>query len=238
MKFPRASGILLHPTSLPGEFGIGDFGSNAYKFVDQLSAAGQTWWQILPLGPTGYGDSPYQCFSALAGNPYLISPELLIRDGLVREADLAGVRFPDAHVDYGAVITFKRGMLQHAWEQFHAGAAALLRPLFEEFCRQQAHWLEDFALFMALKDAHGGISWLHWPTELILRQPSVLAQARRQLSSSIELHQFSQFLFFRQWQELKRYAHAHGIRLIGDLPIFVSSDSADVWANPELFELD
>lgn len=234
----RTAGLLLHPTSLPGPYGIGDLGPAASTWVDNLVRARQTWWQVLPLGPTGYGDSPYQCFSAFAGNPYLISPEMLLRDGLLRQADLKGVCFPAERVDYGAVIAFKKSLVQQAWEQFQAGAASSLRTLFDEFCVRQADWLEDFALFMALKDAHGGVSWLQWPAELILRQPAALAQARRQLQSGMGLHQFSQFLFFRQWQELKHYAHQQSIRLIGDLPIFVSSDSADVWANPELFQLD
>ncbi|MCI0464236.1 MAG: 4-alpha-glucanotransferase, partial [Gemmataceae bacterium] len=176
-KRARTAGILLHPTSLPGPYGIGDLGPAAYAWVDVLVAARQTWWQILPLGPTGYGDSPYQCFSAFAGNPCLISPEALVRDGLLHETDLVGVRFPNDYVDYGAVIAFKRDLLQRAWERFQAGAAPSLRPLVEEFCGQQAAWLKDFALFMALKDAHGGVSWLQWPGELILRQPAALAQA-------------------------------------------------------------
>lgn len=237
-KRARSAGILLHPTSLPGPFGIGDLGPAAYAWVDTLVRAGQTWWQVLPWGPTGFGDSPYQCFSAFAGNPFLISPEALVRQGLLHEADLAGVRFPDDHVDYGPVIAFKRTLLQRAWERFQAGAAASLRPLLDEFCERQAGWLEDFALFMALKDAHGGTSWLNWSRELILREPAALARARRQLGSSIGQHQLSQFLFFRQWQALKEYTHGQGLRLIGDLPIFISSDSADVWANPELFCVD
>jgi 4-alpha-glucanotransferase len=206
--------------------------------VDCLARAKQRWWQILPLGPTGFGDSPYQCFSAFAGNPYLISPDTLVWDGLLTHADLDGPRFPAERVDYGPVIAFKRGMLVRAWEKFQAGAASALRPAFETFCVKQARWLDDYALFMALKDAHGGASWLHWPDEYLLRKPAALAEARRKLGNAIGQHMFAQFLFFRQWEDVKGYANGKGIRLIGDAPIFVSSDSADVWANPQLFLLD
>jgi 4-alpha-glucanotransferase len=206
--------------------------------VDALVRARQTWWQILPLGPTGYGDSPYQCFSAFAGNPYLVSPEFLVRDGLLQQADLAGVSFPAERVDYGAVIQFKIRILARAWENFQAKAAHPLRAPFEEFCVRQAAWLDDFALFMALKDANGGASWLQWPLDLIVRKPNALTQARQQLARAMGLHKFRQFLFARQWQAVKQYANQHGIKLIGDIPIFVSSDSADVWANPGLFLLD
>jgi 4-alpha-glucanotransferase len=234
----RAAGILLHPTSLPGPYGIGDLGPAAYAWVDALVAARQTWWQILPLGPTGYGDSPYQCFSAFAGNPYLLSPEALVRDGLLRRDDLADVSFPDGRADYGPVIRFKVAMLARAWENFQAGAGGHLRPAFEEFCERRAAWLDDFALFMALKDAHGGVSWSVWPEEYVLREPEALRQARRELAPAVGQHKFRQFLFFRQWGELRGYAHSRGVRLIGDIPIFVSSDSADVWAHPGLFQLD
>jgi 4-alpha-glucanotransferase len=234
----RSAGLLLHPTSLPGPYGIGDLGPGAYAWVDALVAARQTWWQILPLGPTGYGDSPYQCFSAFAGSRYLISPELLVRDGFIQELDLAGASFPAAYVDFGAVIPFKTSLLARAWENFLSGAAASLRSPFEAFCVQEARWLNDFALFSALKDAYGGANWQDWPRELMLRQPTGLRDARRQLSRSVGLHQFTQFLFFRQWKELKHYANSRGVYLIGDVPIFVASDSADVWANPELFLLD
>jgi 4-alpha-glucanotransferase len=234
----RSAGILLHPTSLPGPFGIGDLGPTAHAWVDALVQARQSWWQILPLGPTGYGDSPYQCFSAFAGNPYLISPEALVRDGLLKAADLAGASFPADRVEYETVIPFKMRLVRRAWENFQAGAAAPLQPLFQAFGVEQASWLTDFALFMALKEAHGDVSWLQWPEELILRRPGALRNVRRELQDHIGLHQFGQFLFFRQWRALKKYANDRGIKLIGDIPIFVSSDSADVWANPELFLLD
>jgi 4-alpha-glucanotransferase len=203
-----------------------------------LAAAGQSWWQILPLGPTGYADSPYQCFSAFAGNPYLISPELLHRDGLLRTLDQVTPRFPGDRVDYGPVIKFKQGMLTRAWENYQAGTAPALRGPFEEFCARESFWLDDYALFMALKDFHQGASWHGWSEELILRKPTALDRARRLLAGGVGRHKLGQFLFFRQWDAVKQHAHAKGVRIIGDAPIFVSIDSADVWANPELFKLD
>src|SRR5215467_9709171 len=152
MKFERSGGILLHPTSLPGPYGIGDLGPQAYHFVDWLESTGCKWWQVLPLGPTGFGDSPYQCFSAFAGNPYLISPETLVQDGLIAASDLGNQHFPEDRVDFGPVIQFKVALLQRAWERFKAGKAAALKPEFEAFCDEAASWLDDFALFMALKD--------------------------------------------------------------------------------------
>jgi 4-alpha-glucanotransferase len=237
-KSPRSAGVLLHPTSLPGPYGIGDLGPAAYAWIDRLFRARQAWWQLLPLGPTGYGDSPYQSFSSFAGNFYLISPDLLVQDGLLQPADLAGNSFPADHVDYGPVIQFKLRMLRLAWERFQARTAPALAPAFEEFCQRQASWLDDFALFMALKDAHGGASWTRWPKELVLREPAGLQKARQTLANAIGLHKFRQFLVFRQWRALKEHANSQAIKLIGDVPIFVASDSADVWANPELFLLD
>ncbi len=235
---PRSAGLLFHPTSLPGPFGIGDLGPQAYQWVDALAYAQQTWWQILPLGPTGYGDSPYQCFSAFAGNPYLVSPERLLEEGLLQRADLAAASFPAERVDYGPVIEFKIRLLARAWEAFKAGAAPGLRAEFEAFCAEQAAWLDDYALFMALKDAHGGVSWLEWDGPARRREAAALARARTERADTLSQHQFRQFLFFRQWRALKQYANAKGVRLIGDVPIFVSSDSSDVWASPELFRLD
>jgi 4-alpha-glucanotransferase len=236
---PRSSGILVHPTSLPGPYGIGDLGPAALAWVDALVRAKQSWWQILPLGPTGYGDSPYQCFSAFAGNPNLVSPDLLVQDGLLRKQDVAsGLSFPEDSVDYGAVIAFKTRILNAAWRNFRAGSSAPLRPLFEKFCRENARWLDDFGLFMALKDSQRGAGWQEWPRGLRLRRPQALEAARQQFSDGIGSHKFRQFLFFSQWRRLKTYAHEQGIRLIGDVPIFVASDSVDVWANPGLFLLD
>jgi 4-alpha-glucanotransferase len=235
----RSAGVLLHPTSLPSPYGIGDLGPAAYAWVDALAHARQKLWQILPLGPTGYGDSPYQCFSAFAGNPYLVSPDFLVRDGLLGQTDLPPVgSFPAGTIDYGRVIEFKLGMLTKAWENFRNGAAGHLRSPFDGFQINQAGWLDDYALFMALKVAHGGASWLEWPSDLVLRKPEALERARRELRDKVELNKFSQFLFFRQLADVKQYAASKAIRLIGDVPIFVSSDSTDVWANPDLFLLD
>ncbi len=234
----RASGVLLHPTSLPGPYGIGDLGPAAYEWVDALARAKQRWWQMLPLGPTGYGDSPYQCFSAFGGNPYLISPELLLRNGLLAESDITPPNFPADQVAFGPVIQYKLRLLNRAWENYQAGRAPGLRPLFSDFCAAEADWLDDYALFMALKDAHGGQSWLTWPPELTRREPAALKKAMNDHGLVAAQHQFRQFLFFRQWRALKEYANGKGIQLIGDAPIFVSSDSADVWAHPELFQLD
>jgi 4-alpha-glucanotransferase len=223
---------------LPGPYGIGDLGPAALAWVDFLARGGLTWWQVLPLGPTGFGDSPYQSFSAFGGNPYVVSPDVLIQDGLLRLDDLAGVQFPEDHVDYGPVIKWKVAMLQKVWETFQDGGAAHLRGPFEEFCARENGWLEDYALFMALKDVHGGVAWHEWPEPLHLREPEALEEARQQLHAEAGLYRFSQFLFFRQWERLRQYAHEHGILLMGDVPIFVSSDSADVWSHPELFLLD
>lgn len=234
----RSAGILLHPSSLPGPFGIGDLGPTAYRWVEALARARQKWWQILPLGPTGYGDSPYQAFSAFAGNPYLLSPEFLVRDGLLADSDLAGTQFPPGRIDYGPVIDFKLRLVRRAWENFKSGAAQGLRGAFDEFKLMQASWLDDYALFRGLKDAHGGASWLEWERPLMVRDPAAVGNARVVVSDQFGMYQFGQFLFFRQWRDIKKYANDHGIRLIGDAPIFVSSDSADVWANPELFLLD
>jgi 4-alpha-glucanotransferase len=234
----RSAGIILHPTSLPGPYGIGDLGPAAYHWVDALVRAKQKWWQVLPLGPTGYGDSPYQCFSAFAGNPYLVSPEFLLRDSLLQAGDVADAHFPADHVDFGPVIQFKHRILQQAWVNFQAGHAPHLRTEFDAFRGKYAGWLDDYALFMALKEAQRGASWLDWPMELVCRDAGRLASERRDVADALGRNQFAQFLFFRQWRALKDYANGRGVRLVGDAPIFVSSDSADVWANPELFHLD
>ena len=235
---PRSAGLLLHPTSLPGPYGIGDLGPAAFAWIDALVQARQKWWQILPLGPTGYGDSPYQCFSALAGNPVLISPQFLVEDGLINHGDLEGAHFNEEMVDYGPAIAFKNKMLARAWDNFQVGRGHGLRTAFEGFCKSHANWLDDYALFRAAKDSQGGKGWLEWPSGLRKREPKALAEAQNSLHGPISSHKFRQFLFFRQWQAVKNYAHARGIRIVGDIPIFVSSDSADVWANPHLFMLD
>ncbi len=235
---PRTSGILLHPTSLPGPFGIGDLGPAAYAWIDALASAKQSWWQILPLGPTSYGDSPYQCFSAFAGNPLLISPQALREEGLIDEADWSGAHFPAEHVDYGPVILFKRRLLGRAWDNFQSGRSTWLREEFDNFRGNNHRWLEDYALYMAIKDAKDGRGWLDWPDELRLRHADALDQARVAQKTAIGAYSFQQFLFFRQWGRVREYATQRGIRIIGDIPIFVSADSSDVWANPQFFQLD
>jgi 4-alpha-glucanotransferase len=237
-KKARSSGILLHPTSLPGPYGIGDLGPAAFAWIDALAHCRQKWWQILPLGPTGFGDSPYQCFSAIAGNPYLVSPQFLREDGLLDEKDLPPADFPPDHVDWGRVIPYKLQLLQRAWQNFKLGKGVPLRPAFDKFVHDEAIWLADYALFRALKDAHKGASWLEWPEAARQHQPAYLERARRDLADAIGLHQFQQFLFFRQWQRVRAHAHERGVKIIGDLPIFVSIDSSDVWANPQMFLLD
>ena len=234
----RASGVLLHVTSLPSRYGIGDVGPTAMAWVDRLHEAGQSWWQALPLGPTGYGDSPYQSLSSFAGNPLLISPDWLIEDGLLRASDCAGASFSPTTVDFEAVKRFKYALLETAWKSFSAGAHSDLRPDFERFGHDQAYWLDDYALFRALKARYDDASYLDWPEDLVRRAPAALDQARRDLAGHVDQVRFAQFLLFRQGARLKAHARAKGVRLIGDLPFFVSPDSSDVWANPELFLLE
>ena len=233
----RASGLLLHVTSLPSPYGIGDLGPEAFSWIDRLHDAGQRWWQALPLGPTGYGDSPYQPLSSFAGNALIISPELLIDEGLLDRVECDGC-FAPGMVDYGSVIPFKAKLLDTAWNRFRQMEPGALRRECEEFCVGQASWLQDYALFRALKAKYGGAYYIEWPTELVERCPSALAEARRELSDEINRIRFEQFLVSRQGERLKQYAHSKGVALIGDLPFFVAPDSSDVWANPELFLLD
>ena len=239
MKFPRRSGILLHPTSLPGRFGIGDLGDAACRFVDFLAAAGQSYWQVLPLSPTGYADSPYQTLSAFAGNPMLISPEKLVETGHLSEADTENVPdFPDDRVDFGPVIHYKTALLDRAFANFRTQAPASQRAAFARFCDEQAFWLDDFALFMALKEAHNLCPWHEWEARVATRQPEALARWQESLADEIENQKYRQWQFFEQWLAVKRYANERGIRIIGDIPIFVSMDSTDVWANTHLFSFD
>lgn len=239
MKFERSSGILLHPTSLPGPYGIGDIGPQAFKWVDFLSETGCSLWQVLPLGPTGYGDSPYQCFSAFAGNPFLISPEALLEEKLLFPDDLADMpKFPADRVDFGWVIPWKLAILDKAFERFNAQPFPALRAELEEFRAGHTAWLEDYALFMALKEVHGGAPWPTWEAELRSRQPEALELARQNLAEDVERQVFRQFLFFHQWNQLRAYVISKGIKIIGDIPIFVAHDSSDVWSHPELFFLD
>ena len=237
--FPRAAGVLLHPTSLPGRYGIGDLGEWAYRFVDWLEAAGQSVWQILPLGPTSYGDSPYQTLSAFAGNPILISLDKLVGDGWLTDEDTASVPdFPVGQVDYGWVIPYYNDMLSRAYERFAADGDAGVKGDFEAWCAENDHWLGDYALFAALKDAYHGRPWVEWPEAEALRQPAAIGAARQTHARRIAEHRFRQWVFHRQWGELKAYAASRGVRLIGDIPIFVAHDSSDVWANPSMFYLD
>jgi len=239
MKFERSSGILIHPTSLPGPYGIGDIGPQAFRFVDWLSATGSKLWQVLPLGPTGYGDSPYQCFSAFAGNPYLISPEVLIEDGLLTQDDLKDMpNFNASRVDYGTFIPWKLNLLGRAFKTFKTMSSGSLRDEYEAFCAENKSWLDDFALFMSVKEANGGGAWHGWEKSIRTRKPAAMVKARKDLAESIERYSLYQFLFFRQWDKLRKYANEKGIAIIGDIPIFIAYDSADAWSNPELFFLD
>ncbi len=234
----RASGILLHPTSLPGR-GIGDLGRGAYQFVDWLHAARQRRWQIMPLGPTGYGDSPYASFSAMAGNPLLISLEQLVQEGMLPQAELEHAPdFSPSHVDYGPVIQWKMATLQAAYAHFSANASAAQRGAFEAFHNDQSRWLDNYALFAALKEAHGGAPWNQWEPAIAQREPAAVGEWQSKLADRVRFQQFLQWIFFDQWQALKQYANARDIQIIGDIPIFVAYDSADVWANPDLFYLD
>jgi 4-alpha-glucanotransferase len=238
MKLERSSGILLHPSSLPGLFGIGDIGPQARRWIDFLSETGCSWWQILPLGQTGYGDSPYQCFSAFSGNPYLISPEALLAEGLLQLEDLADApSFSEERVDFGQLISWKLALLDRAYLRFEYSASSDLRVELSDFRAEQAEWLEDFALFMALKEAYGGAPWSSWDKSLRWREPQALASARLIHMDAIQRQIFRQFLFFQQWHDLHEYALRNNIYIIGDVPIFVAHDSADVWTHPELFHL-
>jgi len=225
-------------TSLPSRYGIGDVGPYAFAWVDQLAAAGQGWWQVLPLGPTGYGHSPYQALSSFAANPLVISPENLIEDGLLKPGDCEECSFPSDQVDFERVIPFKERVLARAWENFRSGARADLREAFDQFCEEKAGLQAEPALFMALRAKHRGAPFQEWPASLALREATALAQARRKLTDAVQQFYFGQFILLRHWQILKNYANQRGVRLLGDLPIFVSADSSDVWANPELFLLD
>ena len=239
MPFPRSSGILLHPTSFPSRFGIGDLGHEAYRFVDFLAESKQQLWQILPLGPTGYGNSPYMCFSAMAGNPLLISPERLRDDGLLSEEDFADLpQFPADKVDFELVIQTKIPLLKKACENFTKDTSPRFQQRFKSFCATKANWLDDYAFFMALLDAHEGASWHTWEPELADRDPAALDRWGRQFAGEIIYHKFLQYEFFRQWADIKRYANDRGIQIIGDIPIYVAHNSADVWGNPENFCLD
>ena len=239
MPLSRASGILLHPTSFPSRFGIGDLGQEAYNFVNFLKDSGQQIWQVLPLGPTGFGNSPYLAYSAMAGNPLLISPDKLKDKGLLAEEDISNLpEFPSDQVDFDLVAQIKGSLLKTAYQNFQKNASEEEQEAFKELCTSKAFWLDDYASFMALKEAHEGASWHTWDEDIASRQPAVLAEWQQRLADEIQYHKFVQFEFFQQWDELKNYANEQGIKIFGDVPIYVSHDSADVWAHPEIFCLD
>ena len=230
----RKSGILMHISSLPGPYGIGSMGKCAYEFVDFLKKAGQAYWQILPLSPTGYGNSPYQSFSTYAGSPYLIDLDLLVEEKLLTKAEVESVSWSsdETRVDFGVLYRERFNLLKKAFERFVADEA------FENFMEENTRWLPDYALFTALKEQFGGKSWQNWSVSLMMRLPSVMESSREELAEQIRFVCFQQYLFFRQWNALHAYANSQGIQIIGDVPIYVPMDSADVWAEPRLFQLD
>lgn len=235
----REAGVICHPTSFPGPHGIGDLGEAAFRYVEWLARGAQALWQVLPLGPIGLGNSPYASASAFAGNELLISLPWLAGDGLLDAGRLDDPPpFSTSHVDFDAVRDYKQPLLREAFDRFRRGAGQHLRSAFDDFRVAQEAWLGDYALFMALKEAHGGVAWSAWPAEVALREPAALAAANERLQDGRRFHEFTQFFFARQWSEVHRYANQHGVQVIGDVPIFVAYDSADVWAHRNLFRLD
>lgn len=239
MNLERCSGVLLHPTSLPGRYGIGSFDREAYEWIEFLIKTEQTVWQVLPLGPTSFGDSPYQSFSTHAGNPYLIGLQRLASEGLLDPQELNDappeVTSDPGRVDYGVIYNWKLGLLRRAAANLHLPNNAGKLKEFQKFCAKEAKWLDDYALFMALKDFHQGCPWNEWEAKLRDREPQALEKARQDLASAVEAYCFMQWVFTTQWNELRAYANDNGIKILGDIPIFVAMDSADAWANPELF---
>ncbi len=236
MSLKRSAGILLHPTSLPGRYGIGDLGKEAYSFIDFLESAGQNIWQVFPLGPTGYGDSPYQCFSAFAGNPLLISPDLLIQDGLL-EKNIQIPKFDSAKIDFGPLINFKFELLNQAYEKFKEQNYSL-EDYCGYFCDENKDWLDDYALFMAAKEYHGGVEWTKWSEDIAFRKDNAVELWTIKLEDRVNFHKFIQSVFFKQWSSLRTYANNKGIEIIGDLPIFIAYDSADCWSEKGLFSVN
>lgn len=230
----RASGVLLPVSSLPSKYGIGSFSKEAFEFVDQLKRGGQKYWQILPLGPTGYGDSPYQSFSTFAGNPFYIDLEALIQEGLLTEQECDSVDFTGhpSYVEYEKIYRGKFGVLRQAFERYVPDKD------YEDFVKENAFWLEDYGLYMAIKNSLDGVSWGEWEDSLKRRVPEVLEQKRRELEEEVRFVCFQQYEFTKQWAKLKKYANDQGVRIIGDIPIYVAFDSADAWANPQLFQFD
>ncbi|HEY2169925.1 MAG TPA: 4-alpha-glucanotransferase, partial [Candidatus Angelobacter sp.] len=239
MIFPRSVGILLHPTSLPGAHGIGDLGPEALRFCSYLHDSGIKIWQVLPLNPTGYGDSPYQSLSAFAGNPMLISLEALVAEGLLNQEALQSMPdFPAGRVDFSLVIPWKFSLLRKAASNFFASATSNVKADFEKFVQESRAWLDDYAFFMAAKDAHEGKVWTEWDLALAARDCSALTKWSEKLSSEIAAYKFWQFEFFRQWNVIRENCARQGISIMGDIPIYAAHDSADVWAHPEMFWLD
>jgi len=239
MNPPRSSGVLLHPVSLPSEYGIGDLGQAAYQFVDFLVAAKQSLWQVLPLGPTGYGDSPYASLSSYAGNPLLIDLERLVEKGDLFPDDLGSLsESPSPRVDYGAVIEHKMRLLRRANKGFRNRSSRKRQVAFEQFCAEKRRWLDDYAFFAALKAAHQGTMWNTWELDIVQRKPEAMAHWRDELADEIHFQKYVQFLFFQQWTTLRCYANERGIKIVGDIPIFVAADSAETWSHPELFCVD
>ncbi len=235
----RASGILLHPTSLPGKYGIGTLGKAAFTFIDFLVLAKQQYWQILPLGPTGVGDSPYQCFSAHAGNPNLIDLDLLVKQQLLNAEDLEDIpHFDDRFVDYDGVQAARKPHLRKAYKSFTLHADEKDKFLYQTFLKDQAKWINDYALFMAIKESRKQKPWYQWEDALKLRDPEALNTIQTLVHSETDFHKFVQYLFFSQWIAVKEYACKHDVKIIGDIPLYIALDSADAWANPELFEFD
>ncbi len=236
----RLAGVLLHPTSLPGRFGIGDLGPECLMFLNWMRDAGLGWWQVLPLGPTSYGDSPYQCFSAFAGNPMLVSPEFLVADGLATQADITPPAFPRDTINYGWVITWKTELLRKAFARFQQKPPATIARLYEAFLARAdvKSWLDDYALFRVCKDLHDGRAWNEWDAKLRSRDAKALAKVRKEQAENIQFHSFAQFLFFLQWDRIRAAAKDRGIGIVGDAPIYVAYDSSDTWANQDMFLLD
>lgn len=238
MKFERSSGILMHPTSLPGKYGIGDLGPDALSFIDKLKMSGCKLWQVLPLGPTGYGDSPYQSFSAFAGNPLLISPELLLEEGLIEVEDLQlTYQAQETHVNFGELIPWKSKLLEKAHYKFINSKFPIYKE-YEHFCEKNASWLDEFSAFMTIKELQHGQAWINWPDSLKQDPLEAIRRISIEKKNIFERHKFTQFLFFRQWNSIKTYANELGIKIIGDMPLYMAHDSADTWAHKELFQLD
>ena len=237
MKLQRSSGILLPIFSLPSKYGVGTLGQAAYDFIDFLAEADQAWWQILPVGPTSYGDSPYQCYSTFAGNPYFVDLDLLVADGLLKKSELKGVDFGSdpSQVDYGKLFENRFPLLRKAY----ARGRETMAEEFAAFRRENERWLDDYALFMAAKDHFSGKPWTEWPDDdLRMHRPEAVRRWAEKLAEDVEFYSFIQLLFFRQWELLREYAHDHGVGIIGDVPIYVAMDSADTWSSPESFQLD